>query len=57
MIVKVLGYSTTRSQKNECIACFGLFEDDEDSLEWIECTNESCKVWSHVECLEMCDKV
>jgi len=42
--------------KNECAACFGLIEDDEDSVEWIECTNDSCKVWSHAECSEMCDK-
>ena len=30
--------------KDECAACFGFFEDDPDSVEWIECTNESCKV-------------
>ena len=41
--------------KDECAACFGLFEDDADSVEWIECTNENCRVWAHAECLEMCD--
>ena len=42
--------------KDECAACFGLFEDDPDSVEWIECTNESCKVWCHADCLERCDE-
>ena len=41
--------------KDECAACFGLFEDDADSVEWIECTNENCRVWAHAERLEMCD--
>ena len=41
--------------KDECAACFGLFEDDADSVEWIECTNKNCRVWAHAECLEMCD--
>ena len=36
--------------KDECAACFGLFEDDADSVEWIECTNENCRVWAHAEC-------
>jgi len=41
--------------KNECAACFGLFEDDPDSVEWIECTNKNCKVCCHKEYLEKCD--
>ena len=53
MIVKMMGYSI---MKSECAAYFGLFEDDPDSVEWIECTNESCKVWCHADCLERCDK-
>ena len=40
---------------NECAACFGLYEDDPDPVEWIQCTNKDCKVWSHAECLEMCE--
>ena len=40
---------------NECVVCFGLYEDDPDSAEWIQCTNEDCMVWSHAECLEMCE--
>ena len=39
--------------KDESAACFGLFEDDDDSVEWIECTNENCRVWAHAECLQM----
>jgi len=39
--------------KDECAACFGLFEDDPDSVEWID---ESCKVWCHTDCLEKCDE-
>ena len=34
---------------NECTVCFGLYEDDPDPAEWIQCTNEDCKVWSHAE--------
>ena len=41
--------------QNECAACFGLFEDDTEPVEWIECTNEDCRVWSHADCLEKCD--
>ena len=40
---------------NECAVCFGLYEDDPDPAEWIQCTNEDCKVWSHAECLEVCE--
>jgi len=24
-------------------------------LEWIECTNKDCRVWSHADCFEQCD--
>jgi len=41
--------------KDECAACFGLYEDDADSVEWIECMNGNCQVWCHAECLEMCE--
>ena len=41
--------------KDESAVCFGLFEDDPDSVEWIECTNLDCRVWCHAECLEICD--
>ena len=40
---------------NECVVCFGLYEDDLDPAEWIQCTNEDYKVCSHTECLEMCE--
>ena len=40
---------------NECVVCFGLYEDDPDPAEWIQCTNKDGKVWSHAECLEMCE--
>jgi len=38
--------------KYERAACIGLCEDDPDSVEWIECTNESCKGWCNKDCLE-----
>ena len=41
--------------KDECAACFGLFENDDELVEWIECTNDDCKVWCQAECLEKCD--
>ena len=41
--------------QNECATCFGLFEDDTDPVEWIECTNKDCGVWTHADCLEQCD--
>ena len=34
---------------------FGLHEDDPDPAEWIQRTNEDCNMWSHAECLEMCE--
>ena len=44
---------------NECAICFGAYEDDlidgELSQEWIQCTNESCEKWMHVECLSTND--
>ena len=42
-----------------CSICFGAYEDDlidgELSQEWIQCTNESCEKWMHVECLSTND--
>jgi len=43
--------------QNECAACFGAYEEDVDddgnlTVEWIQCTNKSCNVWSHCNCLD-----
>ena len=44
---------------NECTVCFGAYKDDlmdgELHREWIQCTNESCGEWMHVECLSTND--
>jgi len=45
-----------KSLKMSVLHVLVFFEDDPDSVEWIECTNESCKVWCHVDCLEKCDE-
>ena len=31
--------------------CFGHWEED-DTDEWLMCTNDQCGVWSHMKCLE-----
>ena len=47
---------------NECIVCLGDYSDDIDSetgkllKEWIQCTNENCVVWMHVECADTSDE-
>ena len=46
--------------KDMCYVCLGLWKDDMDEetgclmpgREWIQCSDEECGVWSHVECLE-----
>ena len=43
---------------DECVVCFGLYQDDLSSTgkllrEWVECTNETCKKWMHSQCLEL----
>ena len=42
--------------QNECAACFGTYEEDPNTgdliAEWIQCTNKSCGVWSHCDCLD-----
>ena len=38
--------------KSECADCFGQWKDNETE-EWLKCTNNKCGVWSHTECLEM----
>jgi len=40
---------------DECAACFGQWEDDDDAVEWLCCNNEECGMWSPAECLEKCD--
>ena len=49
------GVQQREVSKDECAACFGLFEDDDELVEWIVCTNDDCKVWCHAECVEKCD--
>ena len=41
--------------ENECAICFGLHEEDPEPVEWLKCTNEDGNVWSHTDCLEVCD--
>ena len=46
--------------KDMCCVCLGLWKDDMDEEKgclmpghvWIQCSDEECGVWSHVECLE-----
>ena len=50
---------------SECVACFGLYEDDVDydgtvSCDWIQCTNEQCtneqcSLWMHTNYLDKSD--
>ena len=47
------GYQQHEILQNECADCFRLYEED-TSEEWIQCTNESCGVCSHANCLERC---
>ena len=47
------------SSHYECGISFGVYEDDlidgELSQEWIQCTNDRCEKWMHVECLSTND--
>ena len=53
-IIQDTGIQHWEVSTNECAVGFGLYEDDSDTAEWIQCANEDYKVWSHAECLEMC---
>jgi ATP-dependent Clp protease ATP-binding subunit ClpA len=41
-----------------CAVCCGTYADDVDDVtgevtaDWIQCTDDDCAAWSHVECLE-----
>ncbi len=43
------------SDEDACSVCFGLYKDDIQTYEWIQCSNEDCSVWSHVYCLDETD--
>ena len=47
--------STSGSNQNECSVYLGLYEDDlVDGVlvnKWIRCTNVSCGLWMHCDCL------
>ena len=50
------GHGTSNStEQNECSVCLGSYEDDFiDGVlqkEWIRCTNETCGLWMHCDCL------
>jgi len=38
----------------ECAACFGHWEKD-GAEEWLRCTNNTCGVWGHADCLDRSD--
>ena len=47
------------SGQDTCSVCFGIYKDDIDDTgcllpdcEWIQCNDEDCGVWSHIQCLE-----
>ena len=54
------GAAYQESSKDMFCVCLGLWKDDMDKetgclmpgREWIQCSDEECGVWSHVECLE-----
>ena len=51
------GLQHNEISQNECAACFGTYEEDLNNAgdliaEWIQCTNKSCGVWSHCDCLD-----
>ena len=45
------GLQRQEISQNKCAACFGLWEED-DTDEWLQCTNSDCGVWCHAECSE-----
>lgn len=54
------GLVVEQTSQDTCHVCFGLYKDDIDEdtgcllpdREWIQCCDEDCGAWSHVECLE-----
>ena len=40
---------------NECAACFALWKED-DTDEWLKCTNSDCGVWCHADYLEQSEQ-
>ena len=49
-----VGLQHREISESECAVCFGQWEED-DTEEWLMCTNDKCGVWSHTDCLEKCD--
>lgn len=47
--------SKNQLDQNVCAVCLGGYEDDivdgELQTEWIQCTNSSCGLWMHSDCL------
>ena len=39
-----VGLQRREISESECAACFGQWEDDETE-EWLKCTNDKCGVW------------
>ena len=49
-----VGLQHREISESECAVCFGQWEED-DTEEWLMCTNDKCGVWSHTDFLEKCD--
>ena len=54
------GVQSREISNNECAVCFSLYQDDLSSTgklltEWVECANEGCKKWMHIQCLQLRD--
>ena len=52
------GIQSKEISNNECVICFGLYQDDLSSTgklltEWVECLNIACKKWMHIQCLHL----
>ena len=54
--------SNQQSGQDTCSVCFGVYKDDVDEdtgcilpgRDWIQCCEDDCGVWSHINCLEEC---
>jgi len=54
------GLQCRESTSNECIVCFGDYNDDLDLdgallREWVRCTNNDCQKWMHEDCVKQED--
>ena len=58
-----LSATTSKNQNvspsgDTCAVCCGAYVDDVDDItgevtaDWIQCTEDDCEAWSHVDCLD-----